>query len=203
MNNIVSYILGLLSGILICVTIYYIDTKKLKQKVRLTEKEETGIRIEKDTVYVEALPAKKNQPASSFSDKTKAENTSELLASEDDSSVYETEFSFDGNESDEVFADLLLNTRTVRTKLYHQEKQEGKLPENFFQFFEIQQWSTLIKNKITCYRNQNMVKIKGMDVTKAEVVFWNDAYYLELENLYYALPETENFEKLNIVNLPK
>ena len=122
---------------------------------------------------------------------------------EEETSIYESEFSLEGIEQDDVFADQLLQTRTVKVKLYPKEKQDIKLPDNFFLFFEIQQWSTPIKNKITYYRNQNMIKIKGIAIDYASLFFWNNAYYLEINNRYYAVPETDHYEKLNLVNLPQ
>jgi hypothetical protein len=41
-----------------------------------------------------------------------------------------------------------------------------------------------------------------MEIDRINVVFWNDAYFLEIGNRYYAIPETEFFEKLNTINLP-
>jgi hypothetical protein len=48
-----------------------------------------------------------------------------------------------------------------------------------------------------------MIKIKGIAIDNVNVVFWNDAYFLEISNRYYAIPETKYFEKLNPVQIPQ
>ena len=200
MNRSIIFFLGLLTGIFICVLLYYLDTKKIKAILYTSDKKEVVTYVQKDTVYVDAQKTKKNQI--NTSDNSKVNEGNELTPLDDEKALYETEFSFDENEKEEVFSDGLLHTKTVKVKMYAAENQEGKLPDKCFPIFEIQQWSTPIKNKITYYRDKNMVKIKGMEVDRINVVFWNDAYFLEIGNRYYAIPETEFFEKLNTVNLP-
>ena len=197
MNRFIVFFLGLLVGILGCVLLYRFD-KKMFNRISLQQKKEVVVtRI--DTVYMEATPIQKKQ----FTEYKSNKGFGERALEEDDSvSLYDAEFSFEGKEDDLVFSDQLLQTKTVKVKLLAPEKQE-KLPENFLQFFEIQQWSTPIKNRITYHRNQSMVKIKGMEIDQVSVVFWNDAYFLEIRNRYYAIPETEYFEKLNVVYLPQ
>jgi uncharacterized protein YhbP (UPF0306 family) len=199
MNKGITFFLGLLIGILICVALYYLDSKKIKAIIHKQDRKEKEVvtQVKKDTVYVDAQQTKKTE-------KVNLTFVGEIEEIRDDErALYETEFSYDENDNDEVFADRLLQTKTVKVKLYATENQEEKLPDNGFQVFEIQHWSTPIKNKITYYRNKNMIKIKGMEVDKVSVVFLNDTYFLEIENRYYAIPETDSFEKLNIVKLPK
>jgi hypothetical protein len=198
MNKKITFFLGLLTGILICASLYYLDTNKLKEIIyHHPDCKEVVTRVEKDTVYVDAPKTKKTDVVTT----TFVGEIEDTI--NDERALYETEFSFDENEDEEVFADRLLQTKTVKVKTQTNENQEEKLPNNYFQVFEIQQWSTPIKNKITYYRNKNMIKIKGMDVDKMSVVFLNDTYLLEIGNRYYAIPETDVFEKLNPVNLPK
>jgi len=194
MNRFIVFLLGLLIGILGCVLLYRFD-KKMFNRTFLQPKKEVVI-TRTDTVYIEVPQKQKKQPVEN---KPTQPVLAENIEGEDSISMYDAEFSFEGTEDDVIFSAQLLQTKTVKVKVLSQEKQE--LPENFFHFFEIQQWSTLIKNKVTYHRNQSMVKIKGMEVAQVSVVFWNDAYFLEIGNRYYAIPETEYFEKLNSVQL--
>ena len=197
MNKGILFFLGLLIGILGCVLLYRFD-KKMFERVSLTKEKEVIItRI--DTVFVEAPPKPKKQYIESKIDTTSIAEKVETIFKDFDS-IYDSEFSFDGRE-DDVFSDQLLATRTVKVTLLFPEKQENKVPDNFFQFFELQQWSTLVKNKRTYLRNQNMVKVKGMKIDNVNVVFWNGVYFLEIANRYYPIPETEYFEKLYLVEL--
>ena len=164
----------------------------------LAEKE-VVTRIKTDTVYLETTPKlKKQNPETISTDST--DNFMDTKRNGDDTSIYETSFSFEGDERDEVFSDQLLKTRTVKVKSL---KQEVALPETTFNSFEIQQWSTPIKNRIIYHRNQNMLKIKGMEINNATIVFWNNVYYLEVNNRYYSIAETERFERLTLVTIPQ
>jgi len=200
MNRSILFFIGLLIGILICALIYYFNIKIPKIPL-IIEKKEVITRI--DTVYLETPQKHRNTNIETILDDTvENDNINEILP-EDEVSMYETEFFFDEEDQDDVFSDRLINTRTVRVKILFQDKQEVKLPENLFQSFEIQQWSTPIKNKISYCRNQNLLKIKGLDIDKINLVFWNETYFLEIGNLYYAIPESNNFEKLNLIQIPQ
>jgi len=202
MNKGILFFLGLLVGIMICALLYYFDIKLFKSFHSVNEKKEVIIHYNTDTVYVETPQKPRRQNIENESSKLVVEETVEMEQTEDSVSIYDAEFSFEGKEDDSVFSDRLLQTRTVKVKLLSQDKQD-KLPENFIRFFEIQQWSTPIKNRITYHRNQSMIKIKGMEIDQVNIVFWNDAYFLEIRNRYYAIPETEYFEKLNLIHIPQ
>jgi hypothetical protein len=181
------------------VLLYRFD-KKMFHRVSLTKQKKIII-TQVDTVYVEMPQTPKRQTVEIKIETPETTESVEIEPTDNQVSIYDSEFSFEGREEDDIFSDQLLETRTVKVTLLAPEKHEGKLPEKFFHFFEIQQWSTLVKNKRTYYRNQNMVKIKGMKIDNVNVVFWNDAYFLEIANRYYAIPETQYFEKLNLVTL--
>jgi len=202
MNKGISFFLGLLMGILICVLIYYFDTKMFKHISKQNKEKETVTHIITDTVYVETLSKQKKQNTNNDSDTTRTEENSEEKPTEDEVSIYDSEFSFDKEEQDDIFLNQLLKTKTVKVKVLSQNNGDVKSPENFFQYFEVQQWNTPIKNKFTYYRNQNMLKIKGVEIDNINVVFWNNTYLLEIGNRYYNIPETENFERMNLIHLP-
>ena len=200
MNKGIMFFIGLMFGILICVLLFYFDVKIFESKLIPLKEKEVITRIVTDTVYLEAAPKAKRQIVENTAMDSASENNAGTKHGEDDTSIYETNFSFDGDEQDEVFSDQMLKTRIVKVKSL---KQEVSLPDNSFSSFEIQQWSTPIKNKITYLRNQNMLKIKGLEIDHANVIFWNNVYYLEVNNRYYSIPEVDHFVKLNIVTIPQ
>ena len=202
MNKAISFFLGLLFGILICVSLFYFDVKIFESKCPKCNEKEIISRIQIDTVYVEPPLNPKKQYIENRVEEIDVVDDEIDEQQESEISMYEPEFFFEGVEQDEVFADQLLYTKTVKVRPIQHGNQEVKLPDNFFQYFEIQLWSTPIRNKITYYRDKNMIKIKGMDISHVSIVFWNDAYFLETENRYYAIPETSYFEKLNLTQLP-
>jgi len=202
MNRTITFFIGLLVGIMICVSVFYFNSVKLKQVISHIANKEVVTQIKTDTVFVETAPKLKKHVVLDSIDDSVFDDNIDHKVTEDEVSIYDTEFSLDNDETDEVFVNQLLQTRSVKVKLHPLEKQDTKLPDNLFQVFEIQQWSTPIKNKITYCRNQNMVKIKGMKIENINVVFWNEKYFLEIENRYYAIPETDNFIKLTLAQIP-
>jgi len=206
MNKGISFFLGLIVGVLICALLFYFDFTLYKKKSHVCEKKEITKPPHVTPVYVEETQLPKKQKLENKIEKTTVieiiEETQAEEQTEEVTSIYETEFSFEKEELDDVFIDQLLQTRTVKVKLHPQENADVKLPENFFLFFEIQQWSTPIKNKITFYRSQNMIKIRGLDIKDVSIVFLNETYLLEVNKRYYPLPETDGFEKLNLIRIP-
>ena len=200
MNRGIVFFIGLLFGILICGLLYYFDIKIFESKFMPIYEKEVVTRKIIDTVYLEPPARTKKQNVDIIAADTGLDNNTEIQPGDTEVSIYETTFSMEGAEQDDIFSDQLLKTRIVKVKPL---KQETALPENSFQSFEIQQWSTPVKNKITFQRNQNMLKIKGIEINTANVVFWNSAYYLEINNRYYVIPETERFEKLNPIIIPQ
>ena len=199
MNRGIVFFIGLLFGIMICALLYYFDIKIFESKFIPISEKEVVTHIKTDTVYLEPTPKSKKQIVENQSIDSVG-NQADSVRNEEDISLYETTFSFEGEEQDELFSDRLLKTRTVKVKSY---KQEVALQGNSFYSFEIQQWSTPIKNKITYQRNQNMLKVKGLEITNANIIFWNNVYYLEINNRYYSIPEKEQFEKLNPIIIPQ
>ena len=199
MNKAIVFFLGLLCGIMICVLLFYFDVNLFESNCPKCDEQTTITHIQTDTIYVEAPKQKKQDIENKMIENEIVENAEEEQP--EDVSVYESEFSLE--EQDEVFSDRLLQTKTVKVNLLLHEQQEVNLPDDFFQFFEIQQWSTPIKNKVTYYRDKNMIKIKGMDIDNMNVVFWDELYFLETSHRYYAIPETKHFEKLNLIQIPQ
>lgn len=194
------FFLGLLIGLMICASIYYIDKYALHPVRPPGEDGSTVARV--DTVYVEVTEIPKKQTVEFKPEPPLvAENVVEEQA-EETVSIFDSEFSFEDVEPDDVFLDQMLQSRIVKALLHPLEKKEGKQTEDFFYIFELQQWSIPIKNKLTYSRYQTLVKVKGLDITKANVVFWNNNFYLEVKNRYYLIPETDTFEKLNTTTIP-
>jgi hypothetical protein len=202
MNKAISFFIGLLTGIMICVLLFYFDVKFFESQCPKYSEKEVVTHVKTDTVYIETPPKFKKQSVENKAIENEIVENEEDEQQENEFSLYETEFFLEG-EQDEVFAAQLLHTKAVKVRPLLQGKQEVKLPDNFFQYFEIQQWSTPIKNKITYYRDKNMLKIKGMEIENVSVVFWNDTYFLEAGGRYYAIPETQYFEKLNLTQIPQ
>ena len=205
MNRGIVFFLGLFVGIMICVLLFYYDVKFFEAKCPPCEKQEVVKHIVTDTVFIENVqkPVKQYQSFQKNDTILETQTVKDDEIIDEESSIYESEFSFEGEQEDVVMLEKLLQTKTVKVTLLYPEKQEEETSDDYFRFFEIQQWSTPIKNRITYQRDQNMVKIKGMEIDKVNVVFWKEKYYLEMDNRYYNIPENTVFEKLTLTTIPQ
>lgn len=199
MNKSTLFFIGLFVGISICVILYYIDSQIFSRITSLYSNKQPAIELVTDTVFIPVS----NKKSGSLNETNLELDSSSVNGYDpkenDESTLYDAEFSFESDISNDVLTEQLIQSKTVKVKVL--QAQESGLPDNFIRFFEIQRWETPIKNKITYYRNQNIVKIKGMDIERFNVVYFNDLYYLETANRYFAIPETEFFEKLSIVTI--
>jgi len=200
MNKGILFFIGLLTGIMICLSVYYIDKHLLKPVSPAMEEKKVVARVDTVSEEIEQIPQEQiveNKPTI-----PKPIEKVEEEVTEDKVSVIEPEFSFEEEKQEDVFLDQLLQSKIVKAVMHPLEKKENKGTESFFYIFELQQWNTPIKNKLTYSRYQTLVKVKGLDIKNANVVFWNENFYLEVQNRYYLIPETDNFEKLNVVTIP-
>jgi hypothetical protein len=200
MNKGIMFFVGLLIGLMVCASIYYIDKYVLKPVDLVNEGKSVVLRV--DTVYVEVAEIPKKQTVEPKSEKLAVTEEVVEEPEEEQVAIVNADFSFDETEQDDVFLDKLLQSRILKAVLHPLEKKEGKRTDDFFYIFELQQWSTPIKNKLTYSRYQTLVKVKGLDIKNANVVFWNENFYLEVKNRYYLIPETDTFEKLTPVTIP-
>jgi hypothetical protein len=200
MNKVILFFLGLLTGIMICVSIYYVDRHLLKPVRPATETKEVVALADK--VYVEEEPAPEKQIVENKPIVPKVVEKEAEEQPEEKISLFDTEFSYEEEQQNDVFKDQMLQSKMVKAVLHPLEKKENKNTEGFFYIFELQQWDTPIKNKLTYSRYQTLVKVKGLDIKNANVVFWNENFYLEVNKRYYLIPETDSFEKLNVATIP-
>jgi hypothetical protein len=200
MNKGILFFVGLLTGIMICVSIFYVDKYMLKSNLPAPQEKKVVARV--DVVEAEEEPIVEKQTVENKPAIPKEEEKKSEEIPEEKVSLFDSEFSFEEEEPDDIFVDQLLQSKIVKAVMHPLEKKENKSPEGFFYIFELQEWSTPIKNKLSYSRYQTLVKVKGLDIKNANVVYWNENFYLEVKNRYYLIPETNNFEKLNTVTIP-
>lgn len=108
----------------------------------------------------------------------------------------EVDFFIDTEVTEEIFLfDRIINSRQITTRdLSTTDSLNRPLPP--FQTFEVQQWSTPIRNSITYQRKGHILKIKGLDINSIDIFYRNGEYYLQYKNSNYIIPENHSFERL-------
>lgn len=104
---------------------------------------------------------------------------------------------------DVVVSDKIIKSRKIQVKIKNSNTEyytEGQLP---YSSFEVQQWSTPIRNSITYQNYGGTIKIKGMDITNIEIFFMDGSYYLYNGNHYFMLSDNQYFERLVAVDISR
>ena len=199
--------IGMIVGFVLSISIFLADKYFFDSRMNpvytaeeITEPDESlKNRSEKDLKNDKTLPEQKREithPVDSLQS-----DTGMTALDEEADNYEEAEFSLDEYEDDIVVLDKILANKKVRVKFKNMTAEPESQKEHPVQFFEIQQWSTPIRNSISYQRNQNVLKIKGMDISNIEIYNIEGQYYLYNNNRYYLISNNDNFERLNDTNL--
>jgi len=199
------FISGLLLGFSIGISIFFIDKYLFFEKLHLYRTF--------DNLYFPKTVAEKTIPNETrivvhdtivkwVKVNSKPVDTSSLVEQnlenwDDDKNV---EFSMLPEEIEEVvILDRMLNTRKIEIKIIQSQEDTSFTPP--ISTFDVQQWSTPIKNSITYQNTAGILRIKGMDINLIEIFFVQGNYYLYDGTHYYTIRENKGYEKLVNSNL--
>jgi hypothetical protein len=109
----------------------------------------------------------------------------------------EAEFAMDNTEESVVVSrNTLLDSRKVKVRLLPAINAETPVTEAPIMQFELQLWSTPIKNRMEYLRSGNVIKVKGMDIAQVEIIYQDGHYALLYAHKKYAIPANTAFEKI-------
>jgi hypothetical protein len=194
-KNWLFLLIGVLVGFVLSLSLYLIDKHFFPEHVRLVKmieravpgvdaEESEGVAVK--SVLVEA----QNRKAPSAADTLRGDTL--LLGDSYDSDLDDVDFMMDDYEAEFVSEDKIVANRRVKVRFAEADTLKPAQTE----YFLVEQWNSPIKNRITYYRDNLMLKIKGMDVSKIEIYYIKGEYYLLNGNRYYQLNNTTSFEKL-------
>jgi hypothetical protein len=118
----------------------------------------------------------------------------------DEETYDEVDFSYADNvepaNDDVVVVEKIISQKKIRVQCKDADFKDVASTEGVVDYFEVQQWSTPIKNRMTYYCSGNMLQVKGISAEKVEIVYFDQQYYLYYGGNYYRLKNNDNFEKL-------
>lgn len=100
------------------------------------------------------------------------------------------------DNDDVVIVEKIIAETTVKVHFKDVEGRDLAAPADGITSFQVQQWSTPIKNRFSYHRERNILKIKGLKIDKINIVSINKSYYLVLNETYYDISENAGFERL-------
>ena len=195
---------GLLIGILLACGFYFLDKYTSLEMLRFqrtnTESAatdtvvqivETPVRTKKAAVKTDTLaPNVTETPA----DTTDTEVTDEFVAYDTDDLMLDLE---DGNVKTVAKAKGIASRR-IRVSNYC--SVAGMEPE--YDYFDVEQWSEPVKNRISYQRKGNILKIRGIDINTIEIGWMPERYILRTNgwsenSRAYPIPENAEFTRLS------
>lgn len=95
-----------------------------------------------------------------------------------------------------VSEDKILKKNTIRITYMDENKRIVPTPANSPIQWQIQMWSTPIKNRLSYQYANNLLKVKGMDIENMKIVHFSNQFYLVHNNRTYLIKPNKQFEKL-------
>ena len=193
------FAIGLIVGFLISAVAFVVFAMIQNQSKSFTKTIEHIYRGEnnKDTV-VKYVNVVRKEPLAAVSEE-QAQQADSMDIAELPESYDEVDFSYvaENQEDDDVVAmDKILAQKTIKVRFKNADFKDVAAEEGAFSTMELQQWNTPIKNRISYYFVGNILKIKGIDIDKLDIIYYDQHYYLSHHGSYYLLENNNNFEKL-------
>ena len=194
---------GLLIGILLACAFYFLDKYTSLEMLRF-QRANTEAAVTDTVVQIVESPARpKKAPAKT--DTLAAEpavpNPTDTLVTEatdeEDLDTDDLMMDLDDDNVKTVAKAKGIASRRVRVTNYC--SVAGVEPD--YEYFDVEQWSEPVKNRISYQRKGNILKIRGIDINSIEIGWMPEGYILRTngwsENSHaYSIPENQEFTRL-------
>lgn len=205
-SGMAKFFLGFSLGILICVlVIFVVKNSSFFQKfenIDLFQTDQTDQTAE-ETKIPKKKVKKKPMDESMTAQDSIAMDSSYVNVNGTDEILEDAEFTIDQTiPTDNVAEEKVSQTRTVKVHVKNANlEDQPSIPDNIIAYFEVQKWDSPIVNRISYQRNHNVLKIKGMDISKLQVFYINGKYYISDGSRLFSIPNNNSFEKLSEINI--
>lgn len=100
----------------------------------------------------------------------------------------------DGEElTEDLVQEKMLHSLSVPVVFLDDKMQEADNGAPLY--IQIQQWSTPVRNRVTCLFSDNILKVKGIKIDGCKVYHFRGNYYLEIGHDTYLIRPNSHFEK--------
>lgn len=205
-SGIAKFFLGFSLGILICVlVIFVVKNSSFFQKIEsidLFQNDQTDQTAEETQMPKKKVKKKVANESTTTRDSI-AIDSAYVNVDENGEILEDAEFTIDPTTpTDNVAEEKISQTRTVKVHVKNANlEDQANIPDNIIAYFEVQKWDSPIVNRISYQRNHNVLKIKGMDISKLSVFYINGKYYISDGSRLFSIPNNSNFEKLSEINI--
>lgn len=185
---------GLLIGILLACAFYFLDKYTSLEMLRF-QRANTESAVTDTVVQIVESPARpKKAPAKTdtlAADPAAPNPTDTLVTEATDEEDLDTDdlmMDLDDDNVKTVAKAKGIASRRVRVIA------TGSEPD--FDFFDVEQWSEPVKNRLSYQRKGNILKIKGLNINTIEIEWNGENYLLRYNGHAYPIPENAEFSRL-------
>ena len=134
-------------------------------------------------------------PPGNFNSQKENRDTTEIETEYEDEiqdSFEDAEFFIDEPiDGDMILEEKLLQSKMVRVIAKNRNLEDlQSVPEAMFKNFEVEKWNSPIVNRISYQRDNNFLKLKGVDIQNLSIFYVEGEYYLQIGAQLFAIPET-------------
>ena len=187
---------GLLIGILLACAFYFLDKYTSLEMLRF-QRANTESAVTDTVVQIVESPARPKKA------QAKTDTLAADPAAPNPTDTLVTEVADDENlDTDDLMMDLDDdNVKTVaKAKGIASRRVRVTNPkavtEPDFDYFDVEQWTEPVKNRLSYQRRGNILKIKGLNITSIEIEWNGETYLLRYNGHAYPIPENQDFTRL-------
>lgn len=145
-------------------------------------------------------------PPGNFNSQKENRDTTEIETEYEDEiqdSFEDAEFFIDEPiDGDMILEEKLLQSKMVRVIAKNRNLEDlQSVPEAMFKNFEVEKWNSPIVNRISYQRDNNFLKLKGVDIQNLSIFYVEGEYYLQIGAQLFAIPETHTYQRLYPFNI--
>ena len=93
----------------------------------------------------------------------------------------------------------MIKKSVVKVVYLDENKHVAAAPANAPAQWQVQQWSTPIKNKLTYQFSNNILKVKGLEIDDLRIVNFNNQNYIVTGNRTYIIKPNKQFDRMTEV----
>ena len=189
---------GLLIGILLACAFYFMDKYTSLEMLRF-QRSHTESAVTDTVVQIVESPARpKKLPATTDTLATDpaASNPTDTLVTEaaDEEDLGTDDLMMDLDEDQVKTVAKAKGIANRRVRVSNSNPAAGTEPD--FDYFDVEQWSEPVKNRLSYQRRGNILKIKGLSITAIEIEWNGEKYLLRYNGHAYPIPENQDFTRL-------
>lgn len=200
-------VLLLILGVFIGVLFSAVFVWKYQDRLFYKDSEKVFVVVNSEREEPESVEeVKPKLPPTNINSKKEIQDTVQIdseYEEEYQDSLEDVEFFMDESiTGDVILEEKLLQSKMVRVIAKNKNLEDlQNAPETMHKNFEVEKWNSPIVNRISYQRDNNLLKLKGVDIQNLSIFYIEGEYYLQIGAQLFAIPVTHTYQRLYPFNI--